>query len=613
MRDSYSFAPEITIIGAGWAGLYAAKYAQEAGLSFTILEERDDLGGVWNFSDDPHRISVMQNTVSSTSRIVTEASDFPMDPENGNFFDHDDALQYLKRYSDFFGLTQHIVTNAKVISADKRDAQWWTRTEDGRIFKSTRIAICSGVHRSQRPMTGPIENFTGTKTHAGSIKRTSDLCIESTDHVIVYGGGETASDIVNDLSIQTEAKITWAIRGGQHFWRKTPYRSGRDAGKFDQHDIALDEFSSAFIDWISPFQKSTPGMRYRSTLASTGSVFTFQGHGIEDWRNDHGWYRHFINKNGHVLDHVWSERVTPANGIESCDGDVITFENGRTVAATHIICAFGYLPDFSFLPDDLSKTPTDKLYNLVFHPDDPSVSYFGFARPTILSLPYLVELQCFYAKKVWAGDLELLDGEARVAEVACASRAMESRFGYDRANKKIICPFLFTNEILKVVGKVKKVEDIAFARFSPLRDWLGFSRILRVSVSPFLLRLLVEDIGLRERKRLDHYAFPMPIGLKRNSNVTLLRYIFSYIALFGIPRMLRIDDIIDWLAVRTMKNHGRAGAARRSKSAQRQRDTRTTADGSMPSSKLKTVSARTRALPCAPHSIRNARVKRRLD
>jgi len=59
-------------------------------LSVVVLEQRDWLGGVWNYSDDPNIITVMESTVTSSSATVTEAADFPMKPELGNFLHRKD-------------------------------------------------------------------------------------------------------------------------------------------------------------------------------------------------------------------------------------------------------------------------------------------------------------------------------------------------------------------------------------------------------------------------------------------------------------------------------------------------------------------------------------------
>lgn len=555
-------ATDLIVIGAGWAGLYAAKYARVAGLSVRIVEQRDDLGGVWNYSGDPSTITVMRNTVSSSSRHVTEASDFPMAVEAGNLFQHDDALAYLRAYADAFGLTPLIETGVRVSRAHKSDDGWCVEAADGRTFRAARIAVCTGVHQRKRPITGPVNDFTGQVIHAGDIKHPADLKIGPDDHVVVYGGGETASDIVHDLATLTDAGLTWAIRGGQHFFRKVPRRQGQKAGEYDRHDIALDEYSSAVLGLFSPPERGKPGMRYRCNRASSGSVLSYQGHGVAEWCNDIPWFKQFFNKNAHALDHVWNGRVTPAKGIAACDGDRVTFDDGATVRATHVICCFGYTADAALLPEAIRKVPSNKLYKLVFHPDDPTVSFFGLARPTILSVPYMIELQCMYAQQVWAGALSLPDAATRRAEADADASAMDATFGYERSNRNLTCPFAYTQTMLRLMGGVRNEAKLVFRNFPPLRDWRGFSRIVRLPLTPFLLRSLLNGAGARERARMDKVLSPMPFGYVRRARTSLPRYVLTYAVALGIPRLLALDGLFDWLARRRIARHGRAVGVR---------------------------------------------------
>ncbi|MBK5970951.1 MULTISPECIES: flavin-containing monooxygenase [Thiorhodovibrio] len=547
--------PDLLVIGAGWAGLYAAKYAREAGLEVTLLEARDDLGGVWNYSDDPDTITVMRNTVSSSSRHVTEASDFSMGEAAGNFFRHQDALAFLRRYADHFGLSERIVTGARVARASKSADLWKVETQDGRTFAARRLAVATGVHQRPRPITGPVADFSGALIHTAVIKHPLDLGVGAGDHVIVYGGGETAADIVNDLANGTQAKVTWAIRGGQHFFRKVPLRPGQPPGRYDRHDMALDEYSSAVLGLLTSAPKGVHGMRYIGNLATSGSVFSYQGHGIAEWQNDIPLYRQFFNKNGHALEHVWNGRVTPARGIARCTGDQVVFEDGREVQATHIVCSFGYQPDFSFLPEALAATPTDRLHRLVFHPDDPSLAFFGFARPTILSLPYMIELQCLYAARVWSGRVALPEPATLRAEAEADAAALDAVFGYQRSNRNITCPFWY----LEVMMKAMQQDGLAplLARFDPRRDWTLFSKVVRVPASPLLLRLISSDFGPAERARLDEYISPMPFGFRRR-DVSLGRYLLTYGLVVGVARLLRLDALFDAIARRRIARHGRS-------------------------------------------------------
>ena len=40
---------DVVIIGAGWSGLLCCKYVREHNLTVKVLEQRDDVGGVWKF------------------------------------------------------------------------------------------------------------------------------------------------------------------------------------------------------------------------------------------------------------------------------------------------------------------------------------------------------------------------------------------------------------------------------------------------------------------------------------------------------------------------------------------------------------------------------------
>jgi dimethylaniline monooxygenase (N-oxide forming) / hypotaurine monooxygenase len=562
---------DLLVIGAGWAGLYAAKYAREAGLSVQILEARDDLGGVWNYSDDPSTITVMKHTVSSSSRHVTEASDFSMGTAAGNFFTHQDALSYLKRYAEHFDLNRCIIKNARVETTEKTDDIWTVRTFDGRRFTAKALSICTGVHQRRRPITGPVEHFQGQRLHAGDIKHPGDLQLGPQDHVVVYGGGETAADIVQDLAANSKAQITWAIRGGQHFFRKVPLRSGQAPGYYDRNDMALDEYSSAVLGVLTIPEEGKPGMRHRCNVASSGSVFSYQGHGVAEWVNDIPWFRQFFNKNGHAVEHIWNERATPARAIKSCHGHTVVFEDDTSCKATHVICCFGYEGDVSFLPENLSKVPTDKLYQLVFHPDDPSLSFFGFARPTILSLPYMIELQCMLAQQVWSGGVELPDRAARhsIAETDAAS--LDDFFGYQRSNRNITCPFWYLTLVMGALGKERTGLPALFRRFNPFSNWQDFSRVIRVPLSPFLIGLLVSDDSPEARKRMEEYISPMPFGFRRNPNASLLRYVMSNIVAIFIPRILAFDTVFEWIAKRRIARKGRSLAPRPIRSAAKAR------------------------------------------
>ena len=82
------------VIGVGWSGLMSCKHMLEEGLTVVALEKRADVVGLWCFSENPSIVTVMRNTITTSSSSVTEMSDFPMNEEIGTFPKHEDVLSY---------------------------------------------------------------------------------------------------------------------------------------------------------------------------------------------------------------------------------------------------------------------------------------------------------------------------------------------------------------------------------------------------------------------------------------------------------------------------------------------------------------------------------------
>jgi len=99
---------DVIIVGAGWSGLMACKYCLGEGLKTLVLESRDSIGGVWAFTNDTRYGGVMTTTETTSSRCITEISDFPMPEDYPEFPSHLEILAYLKDYCARFDLDRHI-------------------------------------------------------------------------------------------------------------------------------------------------------------------------------------------------------------------------------------------------------------------------------------------------------------------------------------------------------------------------------------------------------------------------------------------------------------------------------------------------------------------------
>src|ERR1043166_4700901 len=99
-------AYDVIVIGAGWSGLMACKYCLAEGLRTLVLESRDSIGGVWTFTSDQRVGGVTKTTETTSSRCITEISDFPMPADYPSFPSNEQIKAYLDAYCARFALTE---------------------------------------------------------------------------------------------------------------------------------------------------------------------------------------------------------------------------------------------------------------------------------------------------------------------------------------------------------------------------------------------------------------------------------------------------------------------------------------------------------------------------
>lgn len=528
---------DVCIIGAGWSGLLACKYALQHSLSAVVLERREHLGGVWNYSEDPDVITVMESTITSSSSTVTEAADFPIDPGLGNFVHRRDIQRYLEAYAEHFGLHPHIRYRQSVHRVAKHDGVWSVATDD-HTYRGRHLIVCAGPYHHMREDLPEFAAFSAARRHIWDIKTIAPDAYGADDHVLVYGGGESAADVV-ELLARTPARVTWAIPNGQHFFRKANYFSRPGPGAYRAEDSALDEASSKCIQHLVSFESETaskPGMKWLCLIASTGSPLSYEGHGIPEWRKNVPFMHAMTNKNGHVVELVGVGRVTAKGRVVSSDRDVVHYIDGTSARVSHLILCTGYETQFDFLP---GHKPVAGHYKMVFDPDDPSLLMIGFARPVVSSIPLMTEIQCLYAFRVLTGQVRLPARAEMLRAITSDAERNDRFFHHRRRPANLVSPFIYSYDLARL-GKFNP-DYLRLAMTSPLA-------FLKTYFSPTsAAHFLLQDRGRRQsavkqiwsRQRAQWFVFPL---------------------VYAISRVLQVDRVFEWLAERRYRRQlGRPG------------------------------------------------------
>ncbi|EGT37800.1 hypothetical protein CAEBREN_08226 [Caenorhabditis brenneri] len=197
----------VCVIGAGAAGLAAAKHSLAQGLEVEVFEQTNSVGGTWVYSEQTGcHSSMYQNLKTNLPKEVMQFRDVPFRSELPSFLTHEDVLEYLQEFSR--GLP--INFNQTVESVERIDNMWKVTTHHGtgineQLFDI--VFVCNGHYFE--PNNPYKENeFQGTLIHSHDYRRAKDYIDKE---VIVIGAGPSGIDIALQLS-ETARKITLISR-----------------------------------------------------------------------------------------------------------------------------------------------------------------------------------------------------------------------------------------------------------------------------------------------------------------------------------------------------------------------------------------------------------------
>ena len=234
---------DAVVIGAGPAGLAAAKALRTRGLSYRHFEKGSMVGGLWRIDNDNGAAAAYHSLHLNSSRQRTQFPSHPMPDDWPDYPSHELVARYFQGFADDHGLTERITFRTAVTEVAPLDAEvvgagagsgeatqpgrrlpgahgWRVTTDTGEQVTAAAVVIANGHHALPREpeLAG---TFTGTRFHSHTY---TDPAVFTGQRVLVVGVGNSGMDIACDAA-PLAAHVLLSTRHGVHVLPK--YAFGR--------------------------------------------------------------------------------------------------------------------------------------------------------------------------------------------------------------------------------------------------------------------------------------------------------------------------------------------------------------------------------------------------
>ena len=195
------------IIGAGSAGLCAAKTLLDHGFAVTVFEVGSHVGGLWVYGNDSGLSPAYRSLhINSEARVSCyRAMPFPADTP---FYPtHAEMHAYFQAYAERFDLLRHIRFRSRVAAIEPEGHGWTVRLEGGASERFDAVIVATG-HQGLGRHPREVEGFTGEYLHSHDYRTPEPFAGK---RVLVIGTGNSGLDIAADVCL-TAARTVLSAR-----------------------------------------------------------------------------------------------------------------------------------------------------------------------------------------------------------------------------------------------------------------------------------------------------------------------------------------------------------------------------------------------------------------
>lgn len=200
------------IVGAGPAGLVAARALLKESIPFDHFERHDDVGGIW---DPENPGSPMYDSAHFISSKWTSGFyGYPMPDHYPDYPTNCQILDYIRAFADEYGLYEQIEFGTAVQWAQP-DGEEWIVTLAGGERRRYRGLICAPgtTWHPNLPTYPGMADFTGELRHTVTYRNPAEV---RGKRVLVIGAGNSGADIACDVALNAE-QAYFSVRRGYRY------------------------------------------------------------------------------------------------------------------------------------------------------------------------------------------------------------------------------------------------------------------------------------------------------------------------------------------------------------------------------------------------------------
>lgn len=394
----------IGIIGAGAAGLSAARHLVEAGHDVQVFEAGSYVGGLWVYDNDNGLGVAYESLHINSEPRATAFHGYPFPSGTPLFPSHRQVAAYLNAFADDFDLRRRIRFNSRVADV-RRDGDDWTITlADGSSYRFEAVVVASG-HQGVPADPEWSASFEGEYLHSHAYRTPHQF---EGKRVLVVGVGNSGLDIAADVT---------------PFAAET-YSSARSPVLIMPRMI-LGVPSARIISLVG--RPWLPWVAQRSLLRAISRIYNGR---MEQWGFVTPNTRTHPASNATYMAHVSYHKIGVKPGVSGVTGKTVEFVDGTSIEVDTVIAATGYHIDLPFLAVGLAPVQERRLeaYRRIVHPDQPGLYFIGFFNVSGGANISMMDVQSSFLTAVVDGTLPLPSPAQMKADIVAERRFLERRY-----------------------------------------------------------------------------------------------------------------------------------------------------------------------------------------